>query len=137
MVQSSVIVPEHKAALTLALTLDALATQDFEGEFEVIVVDDGSTDETAAIAQSAAGATRLLAQPHSGPAVARNRGVEAAEAPVLAFCDADVFPATGWLRAGLGTLEHADLVQGKVLPDPGATVGPFDRSLWITGHLLL
>ena len=51
--------------------------------------------------------------------------------PALAFCDADCFPEKGWLSAGVRALEGAELVQGRVLPDPGAEMGPFDRSLWI------
>jgi hypothetical protein len=59
--------------------------------------------------------------------VARARGT------LLAFCDADVFPAPGWLAAGVRALAAADLVQGRVLPDPHAPLGPFDRTLWING----
>jgi glycosyltransferase involved in cell wall biosynthesis len=132
-----VIVPARNAAPTLPRTLEALARQDFEHGFEIVVVDDGSTDRTAEIARSMPGPLRVLEQPPSGPASARNLGVEGSSAPLLAFCDADVFPAPGWLTAGSGALEHADVVQGKVLPDPGAVIGPFDRSLWITGQRVL
>src|SRR3954471_23237968 len=49
----TVIVPAHDAAATIGDTLSALAAQDFEGVYEVVVVDDGSSDETAAIAERA------------------------------------------------------------------------------------
>jgi glycosyltransferase involved in cell wall biosynthesis len=135
--QASVIIPARNAAATLPRTLEALAGQDVVTEFEVIVVDDGSEDETTAVAEGAGLPVRLLVQPPRGPAAARNHGARAALAPVLAFCDADVFPEAGWLRAGLAAVEQADLVQGKVLPEPGAELGPFDRSLWVTGQRLL
>jgi len=127
----SVIVPARDAERTLPRTLRALAGQRDAGEFEVIVVDDGSVDRTAQVARQADGAVRLLRRSPAGPGAARNAGVAAAGGRLLAFCDADVFPTTGWLAAGARALEGADLVQGRVLPDPHATLGPFDRTLWI------
>lgn len=132
MVEASVIVPARNAAPTLPRTLRALAEQDFGGSYEVIVVDDGSTDRTAALTREAPGPVTVLEQAARGPAEARNLGVAHAGGPLLAFCDADVFPAPGWLRAGADALRRADLVQGHVLPDPEAPMGPFDRTLWIT-----
>jgi glycosyltransferase involved in cell wall biosynthesis len=129
--RASVIVPARNAQQTLSRTLAALAAQQFDGEFEVIVVDDGSSDDTAALARRAHGVT-VLRQPPLGPAAARNHGVSSSAGTALAFCDADVFPAPGWLAAGIEALSHADIVQGKVLPDPDARLGPFDRTIWIT-----
>ncbi len=98
----------------------------------MIVVDDGSTDATAELADRAGGPVTVLSGPGGGPAAARNLGAARAAASLLAFCDADVFPAPGWLQAGVDALAAADIVQGRVLPDPHATLGPFDRTLWIT-----
>jgi glycosyltransferase involved in cell wall biosynthesis len=131
---ASVIVPARNAESTLARTLDALARQETDAAYEVIVVDDGSTDRTAEIAGARAGAVKVLRQGPMGPAAARNRGVRGSSGSALAFCDADCFPAPGWLRAGLTALESADLVQGRVLPDPSSTMGPFDRSLWVASE---
>lgn len=128
----SVIVPARDASGTLGRALAALAGQELEGEYEVIVVDDGSRDATAEVARAAPGPVTVLRQAATGPAAARNRGVSQASADLLAFCDADVFPTPGWLAAGVAELERAQLVQGKVLPDPQAPLGPFDRTLWIT-----
>ena len=127
----SVVVPARDAAATIERTLAALAAQDLDGAFEVVVVDDGSTDDTAAIARAAGGRVRVLEEPRRGAADARNRGVAAARAPVLAFTDADCFPSAGWLRAGLAALDSADLVQGRVQPPPGEPLGPFDRTVWV------
>jgi glycosyltransferase involved in cell wall biosynthesis len=132
MLRASVIVPARDSEATLARTLEALACQELEGGFEVIVVDDGSSDRTAQIAREAPGQVTLLEQSALGPAAARNLGVASAHAGLLAFCDADVFPAAGWLKAGVEALEHHDLVQGQVLPDPLAQMGPFDRTIWVT-----
>ena len=131
MPDASVIVPARDAESTLPRALEALSRQDF-ADYEVIVVDDGSRDRTASLARSAPGPVTVIEQAPSGPAAARNRGVAAASGRVLAFCDADCFPAPGWLAAGTAALGSADLVQGKVLPDPTVPLGPFDRTLWVT-----
>ena len=132
MARVSVIVPARDAASTLPRTLEALARQDLKEPYEVVVVDDGSTDATVELAREARGPVTVLEQSPSGPAAARNRGVAHSSGAALAFCDADVFPTPGWLRAGVRALADADVVQGHVLPDPAARLGPFDRTLWIT-----
>lgn len=126
----SVIIAAHNAAATLGRTLDALSRQDLAGRFEVIVVDDGSVDETASIARRYEPLVRLIStEKRGGAGAARNRGVEVARGEALAFTDADCYPTSGWLRAGLAALAHSDLVQGAVEPDPSARRTPFDRSL--------
>ncbi|HEV2819638.1 MAG TPA: glycosyltransferase family A protein [Solirubrobacteraceae bacterium] len=125
----SVIVPARDAAATLPATLDALGAQEDPPTYEVIVVDNGSRDDTAALAQQA-GVTVLRLSRGPGPGVARHAGAGAARAPVLAFTDADCAPAPGWLRAGLCALEHADLVQGRVAP--AGPVPALHRTLEVT-----
>ncbi len=129
----SVIVPAFEAAETIGATLEALAAQDLELEFEVLVVDDGSTDATAEIAAAAPG-VKVIKQANLGPGPARNRGAAEAVAPVLAFTDADCLPRADWLRAGLAGLADLDLLQGAVEPDPSKPRGPLDRSLWVLGE---
>ncbi len=127
----SVIVPAHNAGATIGRTLDALAAQDVESDFEVVVVDDGSTDDTGTVA----GRQEVRVVRHAnarGAAAARNSGVEAARGEVLAFTDADCEPLPNWLAQGLRELDGADLVQGRVVPPPGQPMGPFDRTLFVT-----
>jgi glycosyltransferase involved in cell wall biosynthesis len=83
----SVIIPAYNAAQGLERTLTSVMAQDY-APFEVIVVDDGSIDGTAAILRSASG-IRCLRQENAGPSAARNRGVEEARGEFLAFVDAD------------------------------------------------
>lgn len=130
--RASVIMPARDAERTIRRALAALARQDLAGEYEVIVVDDGSADRTRELAERAEGPVTVLTQSPSGAGAARNLGAAHARSPALAFCDADVFPTEGWLRAGLAALDHADLVQGRVLPDSEARLGPFDRTIWVT-----
>jgi len=131
MTRASVIVPARNAEGTLGRTLEALAAQDLDEPYEVMVVDDGSTDRSVEVARAAPGPVKVFEQDAQGPAEARNLGVAESSGSILAFCDADVFPTPGWLRAGLAAIESADLVQGHVLPDPSAHLGPFDRTLWV------
>jgi glycosyltransferase involved in cell wall biosynthesis len=129
----SVIVPARDAADTIGRTLDALAHQDLDASYEVIVVDDGSTDATVERIRSAPLDVHLVRSAGAGAADSRNRGAAVATGEVLAFTDADCFPTRGWLKAGMRALASADLVQGRVDPEPGP-LGPFDRSLWVTSQ---
>lgn len=128
---ASVIVPAHDAEATLPRTLAALATQQVDGEFEVIVVDDGSRDATGEVARRM-GARVIRHDTPVGPGRSRDRGAAAAAADVLAFVDADCAPLPGWLAAGLQALDGRGLVQGRVEPRPDVHRGPFDRTLWVT-----
>ena len=133
MAQASIVIPARDAAATLPRTLACLSRQAQAPDFEVIVVDDGSRDGTSEVAREA-GVTTVV-QARAGAAEARNRGVAEAGGECLAFLDADCFPEPGWLAAGVRALERADIVQGRVTPDPTAELGPFDRTLWILGDV--
>jgi glycosyltransferase involved in cell wall biosynthesis len=129
----SVIVPARKAAATLGETLAGLTLQRFDHRFEVIVVDDGSDDDTARIAEDSDAVDRVVRIERCGPAQARNAGVAAASARRLAFLDADCQPTASWLSAGDRALETADLVLGETRPRPDRHLDPFARTLWVTG----
>jgi glycosyltransferase involved in cell wall biosynthesis len=129
----SVIIPARDVAATLPSTLDGLARQRFAGELEVILVDDGSTDDTAAIARTAHTVTAVIAGAGAGPASARNAGAAVARSPLLAFIDADCRPTEEWLASGVAALDGADLVLGETRPDPREPLGPYDRTLWVSG----
>jgi len=126
----SVIIPARDAAPTLDRALEGLRAQDLKQPFETIVVDDGSADETAAIARRHEPSVHVIRNERSqGPGGARNVGARAARASVLAFTDADCFPTAQWLSRGLTALKAADLVQGAVMVDPRDVHSPFDRKL--------
>ena len=93
----SVIIPAYNAAALLRHTLESVLGQSWR-DLEVVLVDDGSTDETAQVAESFGGPVRVLRQRNQGPSVARNHGVEAARGSFIAFLDADDL----WLPDKLG-----------------------------------
>lgn len=87
---ASIIVPAFNVAKTITATLDALLVQTFS-DYEIIVVDDGSTDTTATILQEYEGLPgfRIITQRNRGLAGARNTGIAAARGLYIGFCDAD------------------------------------------------
>jgi peptidoglycan/xylan/chitin deacetylase (PgdA/CDA1 family)/GT2 family glycosyltransferase len=115
----SVVIPAWQAADTLPETLQSLCSQTLR-QWEAIVVDDGSTDGTAAVAEHAArrdSRIRVVRGPHAGVGAARNRGLAEARAPWLLFLDAD-----DWLEP-----THLERTTGATGPDVGAVVCGFAR----------
>lgn len=84
----SVIIPTHNRAGFLAETLESVFAQE-ERDFEIIVVDDGSTDATPEILRRYAGKIEILRQENRGPAAARNLGIDRARGEYVAFLDSD------------------------------------------------
>jgi glycosyltransferase involved in cell wall biosynthesis len=91
---ATVIVPAYNSAAHIGRCLSALKQLNYS-DYEIIVIDDGSTDATAAIAEAAGVRTIRLA--HSGLAAARNAGIEAARGQLVAFIDADAEAERDWL----------------------------------------
>jgi len=91
----SVVVCSYNGARTLRQCLDALVSLDYPN-YEVILVNDGSTDDTLAIAQDYP--IRLINQPNMGLSAARNVGLAASNGSIVAYLDDDAFPHRYWLR---------------------------------------
>lgn len=95
--------------------LSALSSQTADSEdYEVVVVDDASTDATEAVAKSFAGVRVLRSTERRGSYAARNLGVKATTGDVVAFTDADCRPARDWIARGATAIADADLVAGRV-----------------------
>ena len=102
----SVVIPCYNAAKYLRETLDSVLAQDYEGALEVLVADDGSTDDSAEIVASYGPPVLLLQKPaheESSAAAARNRCLKAATQPLVAFLDADDV----WLPGHISALADA------------------------------
>ena len=153
--------PAHNRAGYIAEAIDSVLSQDYPNK-ELIVVDDGSTDETVEIIKSYGDQVRLLQQNNLGPAAARNAGISLAQGQYIAFLDSDDLWLPGKLTVQVAYLEahpevslvHVDIFywfrdsDGKfsmpVVPDP--PINPMDgtyeikldeqESGWVYHHLL-
>ena len=120
----SVVVPVYNGERYLASALKSILEQDYR-PLEVIVVDDGSADDTAKIAHSY-GNVRYIYQPNQGPSAARNAGISAARGEFIAFLDADDVWAPGKLSLQMNHLiEHPEvgytLARERVFLEPEAS----------------
>lgn len=149
----SVIIPTYNRANLIGETLEALLRQSRLPD-EIIVVDDGSTDNTAEVVHALDPTIRLIRQENAGPAVARNRGLAEASGEFIQFFDSDDIPALNKLEVQLRALEasgadiaycpwvKAHLVNGvaecepfviqqRPLPEKLRPLGAFVRG-WVT-----
>ncbi len=106
----SVVVPAHNAAACLPACLAALQQQSCAPD-EVIVVDDGSPDETAGVALSYG--VQVIRQENRGPAAARNAGTAQARGELVLFTDADCEPAPDWVADMLRPFADPSVVGAK------------------------
>ena len=110
--QASVIIPAYNAEATIGLCLAGLLNQTApRSSYEIIVVDDASTDNTAALA--ARYSVQVVRQNHAGPAAARNLGAQHASGDLLLFTDADCAPTSTWLEAMLRSFQQAEIMGSK------------------------
>ncbi|MCB0190829.1 MAG: glycosyltransferase [Anaerolineae bacterium] len=110
----SVIVPAYNAGQKLGYQLEALYNQEFDGDWEVIVIDNGSTDNTANVVktyQRKMPQLRLLQAPERrNRSYARNEGVKVARGNLLLFCDADDVVGENWVPAMAAALRKHTFV---------------------------
>jgi glycosyltransferase involved in cell wall biosynthesis len=109
----SIIIPTYNGASRIGRCLDALKNQTPARDVEIIVVNDGSTDNTAEVIQTQYLSVRLLNQKNAGPAVARNRGASEATGSIIMFTDDDCEPAPAWMDAMLQPFSDPEVVGTK------------------------
>lgn len=135
--QISALICTHNRASYLGAAIASLLRQDFSGEYEVIVVDNASSDRTRDVVESYLPHARLryVYEPITGLSVARNTGAAAAQAPLLAYLDDDAVASPQWLRVLWQAYQHQDrlaIAGGRVtLLWPEAITPP----LWLSENL--
>jgi GT2 family glycosyltransferase len=137
----SVAIATRQRASLLPRLLSALETQTMPvDEFEVVIADDGSTDDTPEILRRSLAETPLNLRVErrdrrGGPAVARNTAWRAARGPIIAWTDDDCIPSPQWLDAGVRAMGTGRaIVIGKTLPNPDQQHrrGPFSHTMSAT-----
>jgi GT2 family glycosyltransferase len=115
----SVVVCSYNGSRTIRQTLEEVCRLEYP-RFEVIVVDDGSTDSTAEIARTFPG-VRLISVPNGGLSAARNLGMEAAKGEIVAYIDDDAYPDAHWLHYLAVAFRRSEYVAigGPNLPPAG------------------
>lgn len=109
----TVVMPAFRAGATIGAAISGVLTQTHRN-VELVVVDDGSDDDTAAIvAAHGDDRVRLVSQPNQGVAVARNTGIEHARADLIAFCDADDILLPSHIEAMLELHRPRTIVTGN------------------------
>lgn len=122
----SVIVPAYNEEAMIADCLRALLRQDYDGAYEIIVVENGSTDATGETARSFGDSRiRVVREPRRGYVNALRRGVRTSSGQILAFTDADTRVPAGWLTALVSRLSEDGVVACA------GVFGFFDGPAWM------
>jgi glycosyltransferase involved in cell wall biosynthesis len=121
----SVIVPVYNGEKTIGRCLEALLRQTKKPD-EIIVVDDGSKDQTRAMAKKFSGVI-LLEQEHMGPAAARNTGARKARGDILLFIDSDCMASENWVAEMVKPFENKEVsgVQGRYRTEQKGVIARF------------
>lgn len=108
----SVIIPAYNAEQTISSGLESLTNQSLSRkDYEIIVVDDGSTDNTAEIIKKFN--VKYIFQPNQGPAAARNRGAFEAAGEIILFTDSDCVPERNWIQEMTKPFKNIDVAGVK------------------------
>ena len=115
----SVVIPALNEEKYIETTLKSLKAQRFDGNYEIIVADDSSEDDTVRIAEKYA--DRIIVHDRGSISYGRQKGAEAARYPAIAFTDADTYIAPDWLARLSSSLEEhgAAGVHGQLMPLDG------------------
>ena len=130
----SVITPAWNAAAHIGETIASVRAQTF-ADWEWLIVDDGSTDDTVALIEQAAAVDpriRLLRQEHGGPSGARNLAMAAASGRFFAFLDSDDVWYPAFLQAQLTRPGAPSMTRARASTSPTETTAPWPalRSTW-------
>lgn len=112
---ASIIIPVFNGEKTIKECLESLLNQQGKKNYEIIVVDDGSTDSTSEIAKKFSGKIKYIFQKNVGPAKARNNGAKNARGEMLVFIDSDCIAEKNWLEEMLKPFSDSEVkgVQGS------------------------
>jgi glycosyltransferase involved in cell wall biosynthesis len=111
-VSVSIVIPTFNGASRIGNCLDALLKQTIARDAEILVVNDGSTDNTKDVVAAYSG-VRLINQANGGPAAARNRGAKEARGTIILFTDDDCVPMPDWLSSMIAPFDDPQVMGAK------------------------
>lgn len=114
-IKYSIIIPVYNAEKSISRVLEALLKQNGIRDAEIIAVDDGSSDNSPVIIEKYP--VRYIRKNNSGPAAARNLGVNNSGGEIILFIDSDCIPQPGWLKAMTAPFENPEIngVKGRYI----------------------
>lgn len=135
----SAVIPTYNRASTICRAVDSILQQTYSS-IEVIVVDDGSKDSTLEVLSAYGSRIRVVAQENKGPAIARNRGIEAAHGSIVAFLDSDDIWLPTKIEKQVALMEKAHpsfpccLCNARLHLGAGVTTSSFSYALLSPAH---
>jgi glycosyltransferase involved in cell wall biosynthesis len=111
----SVVIPCYNSEATIRECILSIKNQDYQGEYEIVVVDNGSTDCTVDIIKSL-GVNKIVMSPNTTVYAARNNAILQSKGEVLALIDSDCVAQKNWLTTGVNAIKYCDVIAGKILP---------------------
>jgi glycosyltransferase involved in cell wall biosynthesis len=135
--RADIVIPTHNRAASLGRLLDALHRCEGIEHANVIVVDDGSEDETARVVTRSPIPVHYVRQDNAGPAVARNRGAALGAAPLVLFLDDDCVPTPTWLVDYLDAFDRmpeVDAFGGQIVARVDTSVTRFVQAEGLVHH---
>lgn len=106
----SIVIPTYNREKLLPRAIESVLSQDFAGEIEIVIADDGSTDDTIKIANSYGKNVKVVLKPSDcktqGPSSTRNRGIAAAVQPYILFLDSDDYFFPGHIKKMVAAIEE-------------------------------
>lgn len=131
----SVVISTYRRSANLEAIVSAFERQTFSGSFELLIVDNGSPDDTSEVLARLSESSSVTLRPlrieeNRGPARARNLGWRSARAPLVLFTDDDCIPESDWVASMASALRTHDVAQGRTEPNRSqrGRRGPFSRT---------
>jgi cellulose synthase/poly-beta-1,6-N-acetylglucosamine synthase-like glycosyltransferase len=131
----SIVVPCYNEEEYIRRCIESLQNQNYDGNYEIIAVDNGSTDKTVDILLEEK--IILEKEQKRGPAAVRNRGIQKAKGDIILFIDGDCVASENWLRSLVSWLDDENIgcVAGEIEPLKTIDTSPLEKYLIEKGHL--
>lgn len=126
----SIIIPAYNASSTIEKCLTSLFKQTFSGEYEILVVDNGSTDDTISRVKNLG--CKFISVPDASVYGARNQAANKTSGEILAFIDSDCIADPSWLEEGVALLNEYDIVAGKILPQQSKRYVLYNYDMYVS-----